>query len=294
MLLSSAPEGLAVEGGKAAVFVAVGDGGGAGAVDHGRPAAVGVIGIFRRAAQCVRRLEKLLCQRVVAVRRRIAVDVRHALHVVAVRCREGAALEVLLLVFLRRGQLGAGDVARLVIGRGALDPGDRSGGDVVGGVVGVGIFCAVCGRVRGQVRAGIPGLFRARAGLRGGGDVAVGVIGVGLHRLLPQGEVVEPGRAGIVVERAVDDDPPDRLAALLRHDGPDGALPVGGGPAERDALLLGLFHALIEDLCDQAEVARAAAKLQSGVRGGVVRLRPAGEQERRVRGAVQRDGLADM
>ena len=79
-------------------------------------------------------------------------------------------------------------------------------------------------------RAGIPGLFRARAGLRGGRDVAVGVIGVGLHRLLPQGEVVEPGRAGIVVERAVDDDPPDRFAALLRHDGPHGALPVGGGP----------------------------------------------------------------
>ena len=79
-------------------------------------------------------------------------------------------------------------------------------------------------------RAGVARLFRTRAGLRGGGDVAVGVIGVGLHRLLPQGEVVEPGRAGIVVERAVDDDPPDRFAALLRHDGPHGALPVGGGP----------------------------------------------------------------
>ena len=79
-------------------------------------------------------------------------------------------------------------------------------------------------------RAGIPGLFRARAGLRGGRDVAVGVVGVGLHRLLPQREVVEPGRAGIAVERAVDGDPPDRFAALLRHDGPHGALPVGGGP----------------------------------------------------------------
>ena len=79
-------------------------------------------------------------------------------------------------------------------------------------------------------RAGVAGLFRARAGLRGGGDVAVGVIGVGLHRLLPQGEVVEPGRAGIVVERAVDGDPPNRFAALLRHDGPHGTLPVGGGP----------------------------------------------------------------
>ena len=149
---------------------------------------------------------------------------------VAVRRRDGAALEVLLLVFLRRGQLGAGDVSRLVIGRGALDPGDRSRGDVVGGIVGIGVLCAVCSRVRGQVCAGIPGLFRASAGLRGGGDVAVGVIGVGLHRLLPQREVVEPGRAGIVVERAVDNDPPDRLAALLWHDGPDGALPVGGGP----------------------------------------------------------------
>ena len=89
---------------------------------------------------------------------------------------------------------------------------------------------ALDGRGISLPRAGIPGLFRARAGLRGGGDVAVGVIGVGLHRLLPQGEVVEPGRAGIVVERAVDNDPPDRLAALLRHDGPHGALPVGGGP----------------------------------------------------------------
>ena len=89
---------------------------------------------------------------------------------------------------------------------------------------------ALDGRGISLPRAGIPGLFRARAGLRGGGDVAVGVIGVGLHRLLPQGEVVEPGRAGIVVERAVDGDPPDRFAALLRHDGPHGALPVGGGP----------------------------------------------------------------
>ena len=89
---------------------------------------------------------------------------------------------------------------------------------------------ALDGRGISLPRAGIPGLFRARAGLRGGGDVAVGVVGVGLHRLLPQGEVVEPGRAGIVVERAVDNDPPDRFAALLRHDGPDGALPVGGGP----------------------------------------------------------------
>ena len=89
---------------------------------------------------------------------------------------------------------------------------------------------ALDGRGISLPRAGIPGLFRARAGLRGGGDVAVGVIGVGLHRLLPQGEVVEPGRAGIVVERAVDNDPPDRFAALLRHDGPHGALPVGGGP----------------------------------------------------------------
>ena len=81
-----------------------------------------------------------------------------------------------------------------------------------------------------RARAGVAGLFRARAGLRGGGDVAVGVIGVGLHRLLPQGEVIEPGRAGIVVERAVDNDPPNRFAALLRHDGPHGTLPVGGGP----------------------------------------------------------------
>ena len=89
---------------------------------------------------------------------------------------------------------------------------------------------ALDGRGISLPRAGIPGLFRARAGLRGGGDVAVGVIGVGLHRLLPQGEVIEPGRAGIVVERAVDNDPPDRFAALLRHDGPHGALPVGGGP----------------------------------------------------------------
>lgn len=89
---------------------------------------------------------------------------------------------------------------------------------------------ALDGRGISLPRAGIPGLFRARAGLRGGGDVAVGVVGVGLHRLLPQGEVVEPGRAGIVVERAVDGDPPDRFAALLRHDGPHGALPVGGGP----------------------------------------------------------------
>ena len=89
---------------------------------------------------------------------------------------------------------------------------------------------ALDGRGISLPRAGIPGLFRARAGLRGGGDVAVGVVGVGLHRLLPQGEVVEPGRAGIVVERAVDNDPPDRFAALLRHDGPHGALPVGGGP----------------------------------------------------------------
>ena len=79
-------------------------------------------------------------------------------------------------------------------------------------------------------RAGVARLFRASGGLRGGGDVAVGVIGVGLHRLLPQGEVVEPGRAGIVVERAVDGDPPNRFAALLRHDGPHGTLPVGGGP----------------------------------------------------------------
>ena len=89
---------------------------------------------------------------------------------------------------------------------------------------------ALDGRGISLPRAGIPGLFRARAGLRGGGDVAVGVVGVGLHRLLPEGEVVEPGRAGIVVERAVDGDPPDRFAALLRHDGPHGALPVGGGP----------------------------------------------------------------
>ena len=91
-------------------------------------------------------------------------------------------------------------------------------------------YIALEGRRIPLPRAGVARLFRARAGLRGGGDVAVGVIGVGLHRLLPQGEVVEPGRAGIVVERAVDDDPPDRFAALLRHDGPHGALPVGGGP----------------------------------------------------------------
>ena len=209
-----------------------------------------VIGIFRRAAQCVRRQNKLLCQRVVAVRRRIAVDVRHALHVVAVRRRDGAALEVLLLVFLRRGQLGAGDVSRLVIGRGALDPGDRSRGDVVGSIVGIGVLCAVCGRVRGQVRAGISGLFRARAGLRGGRDVAVGVIGVGLHRLLPQGNVIKPSRTRVVVVGAVNMDVFHRFAASLWHDGSDRTLPVRTRPLKRNTLRFSGACVCVNNLCD--------------------------------------------
>ena len=102
----------------------------------------------------------------------------------------------------------------------------------MGIVVLIAVLRAVGGGVLQQVDAVgiILRVLRARSGLRRGGHVALPVIAIGLHRLLPQGEVVEPGRAGIVVERAVDNDPPDRFAALLRHDGPHGALPVGGGP----------------------------------------------------------------
>ena len=98
----------------------------------------------------------------------------------------------------------------------------------MGIVVLIAVLRAVGGGVLQQVDAvGIVlRVLRARAGLRRGGHVALLVIAIGLHRLLPQGDVIEPDRAGVEIIRAIDVDVRDGLAALLRDDRAHRALPL--------------------------------------------------------------------
>ena len=198
-------------------------------------------------------------------------------------------------------QLRAGHVASGVVGRCCSQTADFGRGDIVSGVIGVGILRAIRGGVARQVDAvgGIRRALRAGSRLRRGNGISVVIVTIRLRGLHPQGDVVKIGSVGVIVVGCYDDDLFDDaiFVRLAGHHDAAAFLPVGGIRVERK-----IEHVAIVQII--FIIAKARDKTIVGAvfccggdcrnaAGQCVRFAPAGKQERRACRSVDRDILTD-
>lgn len=103
-------------------------------------------------------------------------------------------------------QFGACDITRVVIVRVHAQRADGGFCHIVGVVVFIGVLCAVGGGVLKEIHTvcGVLRILRAGSGLGRGNQIPVLIVPIGLHRLLPQGDIIEPRRAGVVIIGTID------------------------------------------------------------------------------------------
>ena len=185
-------------------------------------------------------------------------------------------------------------VAVCVIGRRCGQTADLRRGDIVGGVVGVGILCAARGGVARQIDAAVGRAFRTgfRLGRRNG--VAVFVIAVGLRRFHPQRDVVKVGGVDVVIIRRDNGNFDDFfiLVRLAEHQNSAPLLPIAGISIKGEVEYFTFFRCVsIVQTCNETEVRLGFVGHFRNTAGQRIGFAPTGKQECRTRRRIERKAL---